>query len=291
MSVTESTIEVEPMGPVLGARVHGVDLAQPISDEVADDIRRAFLRYHVLCFPKQKIDPTDQARFAALFGSPDSAVKNRAVQNEGRNRARGVMYITNIRENGKPIGALPDGEMHFHSDGAHRSVPYRATTLYAVKIPSRGGETRFADMAAAYDALSDDMKARIDKVKAVYVHDVFATMREQINDSDLSNISYAEHSLVRPHPETGRKGLYLSRLMTRFIVGMDRAESDQLLDELLAHAEKPEFIYEHKWEVGDLIIWDNRCLNHARADFPGEETRLMRRVTVSEPGDAGRPDY
>ena len=192
------------------------------------------------------------------------------------------MLITNIRENGKPIGALPDGEMHFHSDGSHRDVPYRATTLYAVQIPSRGGETKFANLYEAYDALPEATKTRIANLKAGYIYDVYATLRDQVNEA-ADNLSNAVHSLVKTHPETGRKSLYLSRLMTRRIVGMDRAESDALLNELFEHAERPEFVYAHVWSVGDLLIWDNRCLNHARNDFPAEEIRLMRRVTVSEP--------
>ena len=206
----------------------------------------------------------------------------RPVRNEGKERERGIMLITNIRENGQPIGALPDGEMHFHSDGSHRDVPYRATTLYAVQIPSRGGETKFANLYEAYDALPEATKQRIEGLKAAYIYDVYATLRDQVKE-DADNLSNAVHPLVKTHPETGRKSLYLSRLMTRNIVGMDRAESDRLLEELFEHAERPEFVYAHSWSVGDLLIWDNRCLNHARNDFPAEEIRLMRRVTVSEP--------
>lgn len=284
MALSECILDIEPMSPALGARVRGVDLARPVPEAVADEIRTAFLQHHVLCFPDQKFEPDDQARFAAMFGNADVAVKNREVKNEGQDRKKGVMYITNIRENGKPIGALPDGEMHFHSDGSHRAVPYRATTLYAQKIPSRGGETKFSNMATAYDALPESTKQQIDGLEAVFVHDVYATLRGHINDGDLTNISHAVHRLVRAHSETGRNSLYISRLMTRYIAGMDRAESDELLESLFEHAEKPEFVYAHTWTVGDLIIWDNRCLNHARNDFPAEEIRLMQRVTVSEPG-------
>lgn len=275
-------LKIEPLSPVLGARVTGLDLAHETPEAVKQEMRDAFNKYGVLCFSGQKIEPDDQFRFAGIFGRADTGKAGRIVANEGKERERGVMFITNIRENGKPIGALPDGEMHFHSDGSHRDVPYRATTLYAVQIPSRGGETKFANLYDAYDTLPEAMKKRIADLKAGYIYDVYATLRDQVNE-DAENLSSAVHPLVKTHPETGRKSLYLSRLMTRSIIGMERAESDALLNELFEHAERPEFVYAHVWSVGDLLIWDNRCLNHARNDFPAEEIRLMRRVTVSEP--------
>lgn len=280
MSVAEMTIE--PLSTVVGARVTGLDLARETPEAVKQELRDAFHKYGVLCVSNQKIEPDDQIRFASIFGRADASKMGRPVRNEGKERERGIMLITNIRENGQPIGALPDGEMHFHSDGSHREVPYRATTLYAVQIPSRGGETKFANLYMAYDTLPDAMKKRIEGLKAAYIYDVYATLRDQVNEN-AENLSNAVHPLVKTHPATGRKSLYLSRLMTRNIVGMDRAESDRLLEELFEHAERPEFVYAHVWSVGDLLIWDNRCLNHARNDFPADEIRLMRRVTVSEP--------
>lgn len=278
----EAGLDIQPLSPVLGARVTGVDLARETPEQVKKALREAFLKYGVLCFSNQNIEGEDQIRFASIFGRADASKMGRPVRNEGKERERGVMIITNIRENGQPIGALPDGEMHFHSDGSHRDSPYRATTLYAVQIPSRGGETKFANLYAAYDALPGATKERIAPLKARYIYDVYATLRDQTKE-DAENLSSAVHPLVKTHSETGRKSLYLSRLMTRSIVDMERAASDALLEELFNHAEQAQFVYAHKWSVGDLLIWDNRCLNHARNDFPADETRLMRRVTVSEP--------
>lgn len=279
--ITEQ-MDVQPLSPILGARVTGIDLSRETPEALKQELRDAFNKYGVLCVSNQKIEPEDQIRFAGIFGRADASKMGRPVRNEGKERERGIMLITNIRENGEPIGALPDGEMHFHSDGSHRDVPYRATTLYAVQIPSRGGETKFANLYEAYETLPEATKQRIAGLKAGYIYDVYATLRDQVKE-DAENLSNAVHPLVKTHPETGRKSLYLSRLMTRNIVGMDRAESDALLNELFEHAERPQFVYAHEWSVGDLLIWDNRCLNHARNDFPAEEIRLMRRVTVSEP--------
>jgi taurine dioxygenase len=277
-----AVIDVEPLSPVLGAAVRGVDWRKPVDDETARMVRDAFTRHLVLCFPEQKITPEDQVRFAAVFGKADAAFRRPPSQDFEGARQRGVMLVTNIRKDGKAIGFLPDGEMQFHSDGAHRVPPYRATTLYAIKIPSRGGETLFANLYKAYETLPDEMKARLDGLKTRFVYNYDATSRDLVVEDD-PKLPSAEHPLVKTHPESGRQSLYLSRLMTRNIVGMDRAESDALLAQLFDHAEKPEFVYAHRWTPGDLVIWDNRCTNHARADFPAEEVRLLRRYTVSEP--------
>ena len=274
-------LDIEPLSPVLGGRIRGVDLTRPVGAEAHTAITDAFERYSVLCFPGQSLSDEDQIRFAGLFGKADSSAAPVKFDDGEKRPKRGVMFISNLRENGELVGALPDGELHFHSDGAHRAQPYRATTLYAIKIPTRGGETRFANMTAAYDALSDAMKHRLAGRRARYVYDVRATLREHTNEADDS-LSSAEHPIIRTHPRTGRRAIYLSRLMTRNIVGMDRSESDALLEELFQHIEQARFVYAHSWALSDLLIWDNRCLNHARNDFPPAEERHLRRVTVSD---------
>lgn len=275
------TIDIVPLSPVLGAAVHGVDLRQPIDDDLGRTLREAFTRHAILCVKDQKISPADQVRFAMLFGAPDAAYRPRSGDSAEAARQRGVMLVSNIRKDGVPIGSLPDGEMQFHSDGAHREKPYRATTLFAIKIPSRGGETLFANLYRAYETLPDAQKRRLDGLMVRNIYSYDSVSREAVDENDPKN-SVATHPLVRLHPDSGRKSLYLSRLMSRYIVGMDRAESDALLAELFDHAERPEFVYAHRWTPGDLVIWDNRCVNHARNDFPAEP-RLLRRYTVSEP--------
>lgn len=282
MATATQALEITPLSPVLGARISGIDLSKPIEPEAARQIRDAFHRYCVLCFSRQDISSDDQIRFAGLFGKADASVEPVTFDEAEKRPKRGIMYISNLKENGENVGALPDGELHFHSDGAHRASPYRCTTLYSMKIPSVGGETRFANMYAAYDTLPEATKRKLEGLCARYVYDVRATLRQQTNEMD-ETLSTAVHPLVRTHPDTGRKALYLSRLMTRNIVGMDRAESDRLLDELFEHTERPQLVYAHTWAVSDLLVWDNRCLNHARNDFPASEQRHLRRVTVSEP--------
>ena len=271
--------EIEPLHPALGARITGVDLREPVGDELTLHLRHCLARYAVLCFPQKNIEADHQAAFAAIFGRVDRA-DGMTDDPDSKQSVPGVKYISNIRENGEPIGALPDGEMHFHSDGSHRAMPYRATTLYAIEVPDQGGETRFASMASAFEALPDDLQARLDGLSARHVFNYNKTTREEMRLGD--DVAHAIHPLIRRHPDTGRKSLYLSRLMTRNIEGMDDTEGEALLLSLLDHCERPDFVYEHAWQPGDLVIWDNRSVNHARNDFPADQRRLLRRYTVSE---------
>ncbi|HTH98154.1 MAG TPA: TauD/TfdA family dioxygenase [Stellaceae bacterium] len=278
------TITVEPLSEAIGGRVTGIDLSKPYGEETADFLRRAFAEYGVLCFPAQDIDGDDQIRFANIFGRADADPSTKAAPREDKlsSQKRGIMYISNIRKDNKPIGDLPDGELQFHSDGSHRANPYRATTLYGIKVTTVGGETRFSNLTAAYAALPEAMKAKIDKLQARHVYDRRAYKREEIK-IDGEGLTIAAHPLVRTHPDTGRKSLYLSYLMARDVVGMDFDEGEALLLELCAHAEKPEFVYAHCWTPRDLLIWDNRTVNHARNDFPTDQERHLRRITISEP--------
>lgn len=277
------TIDIELLSDVLGASIRGVDLRKPVDTSTQKILCELFTEHLVLCFPGQQLTASDQLRFANIFGRGDGG--DRAKSRDSNNRRtgeRGMMFVSNIRENGKLIGVLPDGEMMFHSDGAHRASPYRATTLYGIKIPSRGGNTLFANLYKAYEALPEQTKNRIENLVTRIVYDYEAVDRADTIAADPV-LPRAHHTLVKTHPQSGRKTLYLSRLMTQNIVDMPAKESEELLLELFNHCEKPEFVYAHKWKVDDLLIWDNRCTNHARTDFPAEEQRMLRRYTVSEP--------
>ncbi len=280
MANVKPNLDIVPTHPAVGARVTGVDLSKPVSEGLAQQMRNIFIQYSVLCFPDQDITNDHQADFAKIFGHADTADRSTGDPDNKQSK-RGVMYVSNIREDGKLIGVLPDGEMHFHSDGAHREKPYRATTLFALEVPSIGGETKFSAMAAAYEALTKPQRSSLENLQARHVFNYNKTTREEMRrDKD---VSYAIHPLVKIHPDSGRKSLYLSRLMTSDIIGMATEESENLLIKLFAHCEKSEFVYEHKWVPGDLVIWDNRSVNHARNDFPGDQRRLLRRYTISEP--------
>jgi taurine dioxygenase len=267
-------IEVRPLSPALGAEIVGVDLGAPLDEARVAALRAAWHAHLVILLRDQTLDEDDQVRFAEYFGPPAKIHTSQFVRSHPA-----VMLISNIREDGKPIGALPDGEMHFHTDQCHQERPAMASMLYAIEVPSVGGNTLFANAYAAYETLPDDIKRRLDGRKAInaYDYDHAATKR---GTKLADGVPWYAHPVVRTHPATGRKALYVNRLMTVAIEGMPEAESEELLDFLFDHQEQRRFVYEHVWRPGDILMWDNRCTLHARTDFSAAERRLMRRVTI-----------
>ena len=187
--------------------------------------------------------------------------------------------VTNLTEDGKPLGSFGDGEVWFHHDGSFREIPYAATVLYGMAVTSTGGETVFANMYMAYDRLSEATKKRIDGLDGLNVYDYASTGRVDL-EQDISNINHWVHPLVIRHPDTGRRALYVSPLITARIEGLSKTESDMLLEELFRYQEDDEIIFEHKWNAGDLVMMDNRSITHARRDFPAGEPRMLRRTMV-----------
>ena len=267
------TFTVRPLSSALGAEILGVDLRDPIDDARKQQLLETWHRHLVILLRDQVLDEDAQVRFAQTFGPPSRITSGRAFSA----RHPSVMLISNIRQDGKPIGALPDGEMQFHTDQCHQEVPAKATVLYAIEIPSTGGNTLFANAYAAYETLPADIKQRIAGRRALNAYDKDSTLRTARYDNAASS---CWHPVVRTHPATGRQALYVNRLMTREIEGLPRAESDALLLKLFDHQEQPQFVYEHVWRPGDIVMWDNRCTLHARTDFPSAERRLLRRVTI-----------
>ena len=192
------------------------------------------------------------------------------------------MLISNIRENGEPIGALPDGEMMFHHDMMHAEVPHKATMLNAIEIPSHGGNTLFASGYAAYDTLPDELREPLEGRKAFHHYNYGSVQKG--DDKGTPAFSESVHPVFRTHDDTGKKAIYVNRLMTEGVIDMEQDQADGLLNALFDHSESPEFVYEHEWQIGDLLLWDNRCSMHARTDFPETERRLLLRTTVV--GDA-----
>jgi taurine dioxygenase len=273
-ALPSGALRVRPLSNALGAEIIGVDLREKFTEALSAQILDTWHRHLVILFREQNLSEEDQVRFGEQFGT---LAKVRNYQ--ARKMHPGVMLVTNIREDGKPIGLLPDGEMQFHTDQCYLEQPAKASMLYALEVPSRGGNTLFANGYLAYETLPDDVKRRIAGHKALNAYDYneAATIRGATINPDAP--TYA-HPVVRTHPATGRKALYVNRLMTRYIEDMPAGESEQLLELLFAHQEQPQFVYEHIWRPGDLLMWDNRCALHARTDFSPDERRLMRRVTV-----------
>lgn len=272
--LSSDKFQARPLTPGIGAEITGVDLSRPTSDEVFAKILDAWHKSLVILFRDQHLSEDDQVRFGERFGPP-------AVSHTPRFTTKNpaVMLISNVRENGQLIGALPDGEMHFHTDQCHQERPAMASMLYSLEVPSKGGNTLFANGYMAYETLPDAMKRRIEGRKALnaYDYDNASTLR---GTKVREGIPSYWHPIVRTHPATGRKALYVNRLMTVAIEGLSEQEGNDILNALFEHQEQPQFIYEHVWRPHDLLLWDNRCALHARTDFSAAERRLMRRLTI-----------
>ena len=267
-------LTTRPLSAALGLEILDVDLSDPLPPAVIAQLREAWYEGLILLLRDQNLAEEDQVRFAECFGPPAKTIN---VNNTGRHPA--VMLISNIRKDGKPIGALPDGEMQFHTDQCYIEKPAAASMLYAIEVPSVGGNTLFANAYLAYETLPAEIKRRIEGRKAVNAYDYenASTLRGTRLREGVPQYS---HPLVRTHPATGRKALYVNRLMTIAIEDLPQAQSDELLNLLFDHQEQRRFIYEHVWRVGDILMWDNRCTLHARTDFSSAERRLMRRITI-----------
>ena len=271
------SIKVEPISDAVGAKITNIDLGKEMTPDVLREVHQAWLDYQVLVFPEQQLDEEDQIRFTENFGEVGG--RNRKVPTaEGNSVSHpGIMLISNIRKDGKPIGSLPDGEMMFHSDGAYAKRPFRYTLLYAIEVPSFGGNTKFSNMYKAYDALPEDFKKRLSNCHAEQVYYAGSVQKDKPSESLTGS---RIHPLFIKHEETGRTAIYASRLITTRIEELSRQESDEALEQIFEISERDEFVYEHIWTPRDFVVWDNRCLNHARTDFSGGERRLLRRTTV-----------
>ena len=278
-----SKIEVTPLSPACGAEISGVDLSKPLTAEQVAAIKDAWGKHLVLVFRGQKVSQDDQLRFASYFG--DLGTRKKAPETL-RARTEGVqqdnekvLLVSNIKVDGKPIGTFGEGEFWFHINSGYTPRPYKYTFLYALELPSRGGNTMFSNMYKAYEAVPPALKAALNGKTALHIHE-YNRAKQANSSGDISGIPHHAHPIFITHPDTGRKTLFVDRLMTTRIEGMSQKESDAILDQLYEIGERREFIFEHVWQLGDFLMWDNRCTIHARTDFPKEERRLLRRCTV-----------
>lgn len=284
------TIEIIPSGRALGAEVRGVDLSKPLSADEFTAIQQAWYDHIVLLFRGQKLSDDDLIRFSRHFGeldiAPASATDMAGAQEKSRPE---IWIISNVVENGKPIGALGDKEAEWHTDMSYVAEPPMASVLYSLEIPSKGGDTSFASMYKALEELPADLRAAIEGRNCN--HDSSTTSVGELRAGanavlDVREAPGAMHPAIRTHPATGGKALYLGRRLNGWLEGYSVEESETLLDRLWAHCAKPEFSWTHQWAVGDLLIWDNRCATHRRDSFDGRERRVMHRTQIK--GDAPR---
>jgi alpha-ketoglutarate-dependent taurine dioxygenase len=269
----EGLVIGERLSPAGGAEIHGVDLSEPLAPETRDDIRAALLEHQFLVFPGQALSREQQYAFTAQFGEVERHGGHRA-----ENKRQDIAHVTaNLDADGNPSDRFAKGANYrWHTDKPYYPTPPALTTLYAVELPPDGGDTEFANTALAYEALPEDLKRRIGGLRVVFQWE--AGRRPGYYASELPPV---DHPLVRTHPETGRKALYLGNHAMN-VVGIPEAEGTALLDALLRHATQPQFTYPHRWRLGDLVVWDNRCLLHrAVANYAmNRYRRIMHRNVV-----------
>jgi taurine dioxygenase len=272
--------ELRPLSATLGVEILGVDVAAPLSDAEFDRIYDAFLAHQLLLFRAQRLAPADQVVFARRFG----AVQVHVMSQYHAEGFPEIYYLSNLDASGRPSGKHPDkGTVHWHTDGSWARRPGQATLLYADRVPGAGGETRFASMYDAYDNLDVATKGRLASLRAIHSLDFSRTRRhgdDPMSEAQKQARPPVAHPIVRIHPETGRKCLFLGD-HAWCVEDMPLEQGRQLIEELNASIIRPELVYTHRWRPGDLVIWDNRCLLHKAEPYDvATEARVLRRCTV-----------
>jgi alpha-ketoglutarate-dependent taurine dioxygenase len=277
---SQDALEVRELSPTFGVEILGVDLSAPMADAFFDRIYDAFLRHQLLLFREQHLEPGDQVTFARRFGSVQVHVMNQ-YHADGYPE---IYYLSNLGADGKPSGKHPDrGTVHWHTDGSWARRTGQATLLYALEVPTAGGETRFASMYDAYDALDEATRQRLAPLRAIHNLDFSRTRRhgeDLMTEEQKKARPPVAHPIVRIHPETGRNCVFLGD-HAWYIQDMPFDEGRQLIEDLNAAIVDPERVYTHHWRPGDLVIWDNRCMLHKAEPYDvASEARVMRRCTV-----------
>ena len=286
MTSAIENVSVRKFEAPLGAEVQGVDLDASLSESIKELIRFAWYQHQVLLFRNQTHLTTQRlVDFSRMFGELDAAPIT--VRNKGKPfipEFPQVTAISNIEEQGKPIGGLGYGEAEWHTDMSYKDIPPSASILFSVEIPPTGGDTYFTSMYAAYDALPPDLRERLPSLACV--HDASRNSAGELrpgfkDTSDPRETVGAWHPMVRTHPVTRKLALFLGRRKGAYIRGLPLDESEALLDFLWAHAARAEFTWAQRWKLGDVLIWDNRCTMHRRDSFNPDHRRLLHRTQVA----------
>lgn len=266
-------MKVSPLFNDFGVLVEGLDPSSYATESTRAALQKLVNDHRLVLIRDTDLQPEDQVKFSEILGP----INRRGVSMPG---GKTHAFVSNAVKD----GFLRDGEIFFHSDQTYFSPPMQAISLYAIEIPSKGGDTRFLDSIAAYKRLPESMKQRLQGLEAFHAHDYSENKYTQGGkgkvDLSLPNAVSAIHPVVWTHPILGEPLLLVNRSQTQYILGMDPAESESLLNELYAHIENDEHIYTHKWAVGDLLIWDNWSLQHARTLWDSSEKRTLRRVPI-----------
>jgi taurine dioxygenase len=297
---TLAAFEVRPTGAALGAEVRGVDFSMDVPENVREALRSAWAEHLVLLFRDQHISDDQLLGASGIFGPPHEAASRKYHLETGArvddkymiSRHASVIIISNLDSSGNPVrdnGGLGSYEVVWHTDNSYVQVPPAGSMLYALELPppGAGGDTSFNNQYLAYDELPGDLKRAIDGKSQVHdsSRNSAGVLRPGVKmPTTPEEVQGPVHPLVRVHPVTGRRALYLGRRRTwpsNYIVGMPNAESEALLDRLWAHATQSRYAWTHKWRVGDIVLWDNRCCMHYRTEIDTAYRRVMHRTTIA----------
>jgi taurine dioxygenase len=285
-----SKIELKPLSDSVGAEVGGVDLSN-LDDATFSEVARAFDTHHGLLFRDQNLSPDDLVGFSRRFGDLDHA----PIMENGKTAVAGypeIYIVSNIKDNdGKAIGSLGAGEAVWHTDMSYLENPPDISMLYALEVPPAGGDTSLCSMEAAHDELPAHLREKVAglSIKHDGTYNSGGFLRQGVReDSDPMTCEGQPHPIVCAHPNTGRPVLYLGRRRNAYIMGLERQESEDLLDALWEFATLPQYTYTHKWRVGDLLMWNNRSTMHRREPFDANARRLMQRTQIKG-GSQPRP--
>ncbi|MCG5260438.1 TauD/TfdA family dioxygenase [Cupriavidus gilardii] len=274
--------DIRPFDAPLGAEVVGLDLSRPLSEADFLRIHRAHLDHHVLVFRDQRITPEQQIAFSRRFGPLQIHVLHQ-FQLAGHPE---VLIVSNVLKDGKPIG-LGDAGHFWHSDLSYKEKPSLGSLLHAQELPAEGGDTLFANQHLAWETLPAELKRAVEGRQAEHTYlaryaelQQRSPWRPNLTPEQIAQVKPVLQPVVRTHPETGRRALFVSEHFTTRIVGLPEDESRALLDALFAHSVKPEFVYRHRWQPHDLVFWDNRSLLHLAAGCPADQRRVMYRTTI-----------
>jgi taurine dioxygenase len=281
--IASSSLTSRAFDAPLGAEIFNLDLSRELSRTDFQRIHRAHLDHHLLVFRDQRITPAQQIDFSRRFG----ALQIHVLQQFQLARHPEVLIVSNIKENGRPIG-LGDAGHFWHSDLSYVAAPSLGSMLHAQQLPATGGDTLFANMHLAWDRLPKELKRAVEGKKAEHSYLAqYAELqrrspwRPNLTQEQIDQVKPVAHPIVRIHPETGRRALFVSEHFTTRIVGLPEDESRALLDLLFAHSVKPEHVYRHQWQPHDLVFWDNRSLMHLAAGTPDDQARKLYRTTIA----------
>jgi taurine dioxygenase len=270
-------IEVKPLSDTFAAEVVGIDLSDDHGPQLIDEIKALWWQHQILVFRGQSMSEAEEARFSAKLGPLEIHLRHEYLSRETPE----ILYISNIVEDGREIGILSNNDVGWHYDQIYLPKPAVGSLLYAVALPRTGGATCFADMIAALERLPPEVEAKLEGKRAIQSYAAFNRVYSVPTDEEQTKRTQdIDQPVIRTHPYSRRKSLYVCAGMTTRILDMPQGESDELLAYLFEWCVRPEFVYAHEWRLGDAILWDNASTIHRRDPFDANESRLMKRTTI-----------